>query len=274
MMLYNSGMEKNLTFKEKTILALRVIPFVFISLGAIAFLGGGALAFIYSIATYVAFKSAMVFVILFGCAFLFVGIGLLFVETFKNYKKHFDHKLKDEIIEEQHKTVITKKKAFVTFQNICFGIMIVGAIFVIVSAGLGVTSVDNWKNATASFYSQNGYYPETKSYEIAYDSTNPDRSIENIVLDLKTKNVVIIYTEDYLLTVKGYETYPSQIAVAYGGGTVRIWENPAPSADSALKRMLGFMFDENEAEAQIRVYIPYDIKDRVTITGEYVIAKN
>ncbi len=268
-------MEKIVSKENSGKKALFIIPFVLITLGMVIFLGGGALAFIYAIATYVAFESAMVFIILFGCALLFVGIGLSLVESFKNYKKYYDRKVNDvEIERPEQKTVINKKKTFVTFQNICFGIMSIGAIFVIVSAGLGVTNVDKWKDATKGFLTESGYYAETKSYEVSYDSTNPDRPVEKIVIDLKDKNAVIIYTEDFLLTVKGYEVHPGELSVAYGNGTVRIWENPSPTTNTALQQMLFFLFDENEAEAQIRVYIPYDIKDRVTITGDYVIAKN
>lgn len=248
------------------------MPFVLFMTFAVIFLSAGVVAFIYTIVTFVAFKSSMVFVILFGCTFLLVGIGLALVDGFVSYKKRFDKKNAPQ--EEQvQKTTVAKKKFSIKFQTICFGIMVIGAIFVIVSAGLGVTSADNWIDETKGFLADNGYYEKTKSFEISYDSMNPDRPIDKIVFDLDTKNVVIIFTDDDIVTVKGYETFPAQIGVTYGGGTIKVWDNPSPKKNGTPEKMLAFMFEENEAELQIRVYVPRTLKDKVEFVGEYILAQ-
>ena len=40
-----------------------------------------------------------------------------------------------------------------------------------------------------------------------------------------------------------------------------------------VAEMLGFLFEENEAEAQIRLFIPSSQKDNIEIVGDYVIAQ-
>ena len=266
-------METENKHKENLKKVMTYTPLVLTMLFAVVFLGASVIALIYSAVTYLAFGSVMVFLILFGCSVLTLGIGTALVDKFISLKKKLD--CKDVAPEkEEQKTAVVKKKFNVTMQTICFGIMIVGAVFIIVSAGLGVTSADKWDEATKDYVLSNGYYQDAKSFEVAYDSTNPDKPIDKIVFDLDGKNAVVIYTDDSFVTIKGYENFPAQLSVTYGGGTIVIHENPSPKKDGNLEKMLFFIFDENEVEAQIRIYLPKSLEGQVEFTGNYIVAQN
>lgn len=259
--------------KENFKKALTLLPFALIALFALAMFGLGITALIYCAVTYIAFGSAMVFLILFGVAILSIGIGLACVDGFIKYKKRFDDKNNPSAPKEE-KTTVHKKKLTISFQTICFGVVILGAVFIIVSAGLGATSRDGWSKVTDSYMTDKGFYEETKSFEVKIDTTNPDRPINKITLDMKGKNVVIIYTDDEFITIKGYETFPSQLSVNYGAGTVRVFENNSPIIHDGTSKLLSFMFAENSVESQVRIYVPVHLKDAIQIVGDHVVAQN
>ena len=263
-------MEKNFD-KEKAMKGLSIIPFVLFILFAVVFFAVGIMGFIYSIVTYIAFESPMVFLILFGCFVLFVGIGLLLIDCFIRYKKKYDSKYKSEGIEEEKPTttIVEKKKFKLDFQTICYGFMILGAIFVLISAGLGSTSPDNWRTETGEYLNSKGYNGVAKIYDLSYH-----QPVDKVILDLDTKNVVVIYTNDDHVMIRGYETFPGQITSIYGNSTLKITDNSAPSLEGDnVAEMLFFLFEENEAEAQIRLHIPLSQKDNIEIVGEYTVAQ-
>ena len=265
-------MEKSFD-KEKAIKGLAILPFVLFILFAVVCFGIGVMGFIYSIVTYIAFESPMVFLILFGCFALFTGIGLLLIDCFIGYKKRFDIKYGDVFEEETEEapatTIVEKKKFKLNFQTICYGVMIVGAIFIIISAGLGVISPDNWREETGEYLTTKGYNAQAKIYDLSYH-----KPIDKITLDLDTKNVVVIYTDDDYVMIRGYETFPGQITSMYGNGTLKIADNSSPSIKGdKVAEMLFFLFEENEVETQIRLFIPLSQKDNIGIVGDYVIAQ-
>lgn len=257
--------------KENFMKVLKGLPYALTALFAIAFFGLGITALVYSAVTYIAFHSSMVFLILFGVAILAIGIGLAFVDGFVRHKKRH-HKNDDETKEE--KTTVHKKKLTISFQTICFSVVVLGALFIIVSAGLGATSRDEWSKVTDTYLLGKGYYAETKSFEVSFDTTNPDRPVEQITLDMKGKNVVIIYTDGDLVTIKGYETYPAQLSVNYGAGTIHVFENNAPALHDDTSKLLSFMFNENEVENQVRIYVPRSLQGIVQVVGDHVVAQN
>ena len=264
-------MEKNFD-KEKAMKGLSIIPFVLFILFSVVFFAVGIMGFIYSIVTYLAFESPMVFLILFGCFVLFTGIGILLIDCFIRYKKKYDSKYNptcEEDNEPTTTTIVAKKKFKLDFQTICYGVMIVGAVFVLISAGLGSISPDSWRNETGDYLTSKGYNGVAKLYDLSYH-----KPIEKITLDLDTKNVVVIYTDDDYVMIRGYETFPGQITSAYGNGTLKITDNTAPSLEGdTVAKMLFFLFKENEAESQIRLFIPLSQKDNITIEGEYIVAQ-
>lgn len=263
---------ENTSKKEKTVKRLAILPFVLFVLFAVVFFCVGIVGFIYSVVTYIAFESPMVFLILFGCFVLFTGIGILLIDCFIRYKKKFDDKYNPSDTEENEPTtttIVEKKKFTLDFQTICYGVMILGAVFVLISAVLGSISPDNWRTKIGEYCNSKGYNNMAKVHELTYR-----QSVEKIVLDLDDKNVVVIYTDQDFVMVKGYETFPGQITSIYGGGTIKISDNNAPSIEGdTIANMLFFLFEENEAEAQIRLHIPISQKDNIEIVGDYVVAQ-
>lgn len=261
------------TKKENLKKVMNHLPLGLTALFSAIFFGVGIVALIYSAVTYIAFGSPMVMLILFGLSILSFGIALAFVDGFLRYKKRLDQN-KNEEPSTEAKTSIAKGKLKISFQTICFGVVILGAVFIIVSAGLGATSRDEWSKVKEGYLTGNGYYAETKSFEVSFDTSNPDRPIHQITLDMKDKNVVVIYTDDDFITIRGYETFPSQLSVNYGGKIVKIFENSSPSTKDVASKFLGFMFDENAVESQIRIYIPSSLKNQIQIDGDHVVAQN
>jgi len=55
---------------------------------------------------------------------------------------------------------------------------------------------------------------------------------------------------------------------------LKIADNSSPSIKGdKVAEMLFFLFEENEVEAQIRLFIPLSQKDNIEIVGDYVIAQ-
>ena len=258
--------------KEKAMKGLAILPFVLFILLAVLCFGIGVVGFIYSVVTYIAFESPMVFLILFGSFALFVGIGMLLVDCFIRYKKKYDSKYVAEKVDEDEQPttkIVEKKKFKLDFQTICYGVMIVGAVFVLISAGLGAISSDNWRAETGDYRASKGFNSTAKIYDLSYH-----KPVEKIIIDLDVKNVVVKYTDDDYVMIRGYETFPGQMTSVYGGGTLKITDNSTPSLEGdTVAEMLGFMFKENEAEAQIRLFVPLSQKDNIEIVGDYIVAQ-
>ena len=302
-------MNKNFD-KEKAKKRLAFVPFGLFILFALAFFAVGVTAFIYSIVTYLAFESAIIFLIIFGSFALSIGIGLLLIDSFVAYKKKYDEKYKqlrhdDEAHAPASTKIVETKKFKLKFQTVCYCIMVVGAILVLTSAGLALKESDSWEyeetpneNDSTSdedwqdilgkslgrfaviapriwqtekgeFLVEHGYNSSAKLYELVYY-----KPIDKITLDLKGKNVIVKYTNDDFVMIRGHEKFSGQLMSIYVNGTLKITENPAPSIEGdTVAEMLGFLFEDSEAEAQIWLYIPLSQKDNIEIIGDYVIAQ-
>lgn len=279
---------ENSVKKEKTMKGLAILPFVLFILFAVASFCVGIAGFIYSIVTYLAFESPMVFLILFGCFVLFTGIGILLIDCFIRYKKKYDDKYNPRDVEEAEPattTIVEKKKFKLDFQTICYGVMVVGAVFIIISAGLGsifpngsdfdsttpgTVKDGSWKQVIGDYRVSKGYNRQAAVYELP-----PHGSVEKIVLDLKDKNVVVKYTNKEFVTLTGYSSFPGHLTSSFVAGTLRIVENTKPSIEGdTVAEMLSFLFSEHEFQSQIIIFIPLSQKDSIEIVGEYIVAQD
>lgn len=259
-----------LTSKDIWRRVLLHIPFVLLIAIALACVLGGLLLIIYAIVLITATSSGMMFNVLFGAGTLSIGFGLLSIEGFIKYLAYYNER--EKFISRPTKTEI--KKSPFSFSNICLYILVLGSIFVIVSAFLGSVNPDKWVSERSGYMLENGYYEETKTYEVKFD-TQDSFTISKIIIDLDKKNVAVFYTDDVFVTVKGYQKFPNAIETSLqkSTGVITITDADSPAEDNALNNMLFFLFDDNEAEAQIRLYIPSNFKDTISIEGEYVVAK-
>ena len=268
-------MEKKKVAKDEFLKGLSYVPFPLLIILMIGLFAFGIFATVYASVGYVALESAMIFLIMFGVAVLSIGVGLLLIDVYLKYAKRFAKPI-DETPAPAKTTVATEKKMSITYQNICLIVMAVGAVFILISAGLGAISPDDWRNEIGEYRVSHGYNAQSKTYDVKYDTTNPDKPINRVSLDLDGKNVVVIYTEDDdFVSVKGYETFSGQLTINYVGGTVKITENAKPTIDTndSVAKMLFFLLEENDVEAQIRLYIPVELKDTIEIDGEYIVAQ-
>lgn len=246
------------------------IPFVLLVAIALACIGSGLILVIYSFVAISAVHSAMVFLILLGGGVLIIGIGLGAIEGFRIYLVWYNQK--EKFIKPAPKTEV-KKNPF-SFANICFYIMLTGSVLAIISAALGSIKAENWISARESYMTENGYFAESRTMNISYDIEN--REINVINVDVSKKNVVVIYSNnnDGFVRINGYLKYENQISSACGSNAVSITELPSPRLDRTKDKMLFFLFTDNDAESQIQITIPEYYRDKITINGEYVIAKN
>ncbi|MBO4380593.1 MAG: hypothetical protein J5815_00390 [Clostridia bacterium] len=253
------------------------LPFFLLMTVAVVLMLGALLFLMYSIVLTVAFKSAMVFLIVFAASMICAGFGVLSLNGFFAYGKYYK-KRKGEIPKTEQKPQNAPKsfKDYLTLQNIALLVLLVGAICAIISADLGVINRDKWVQTIAPYMEKNGYYADINHREVRYTLDGED-SPNKIVVELSSKTAVIIYSEDEtkqsFVFVNGYEKYQKQIGLTLDNKTLTISEGEQPSLDGALEKLLFFMFDENKIEKQIKIYIPASYKDAITLQGEYIIAQ-
>lgn len=253
------------------------IPFVLIVIFIVACLGCGALLLFYSFVSVAAFKSAMIFLIVFGGSMFALGAGLVLIHAFRKFHIYYEKKM-DIFQAEQLKTKSEEKKTiadYLTLSNISYGFMVVGCVLCLISALLGCTNRDKWLEATTSFIEDNGYYADVKTFDIEYyvfDTNTFDFEVEEVNIDFADKKAFIVYTYDDdkqgRICVSTYVHYPNQISASLSSDHKKftIKDNPAPEIkDSALNKLLFFVFDDNYFENQVKIYIPADYKDEVLI---------
>ena len=274
--LYNFVMEqisKKTSIKDK----LLPLPFFLLMTVAVALMLGALLFLMYSVVLTVALKSAMVFLIVFAASMICAGFGVLALNGFFAYGKYYK-KRKGETAKPEQKPQNAPKsfKDYLTLQNIALLILLVGAVCAIISAALGVINRDKWTKTISPYREKNGYYADINHREIRY-TLGGDESPNKIVVDLDTKNAVIIYTEDEtkqsFVLISGYEKYQNQIVLALSNNTLTITEGEQPPLDGALEKLLFFMFDENKIEKQIKIYVPKAYKDIIVLQGEHIVTK-
>ncbi len=269
--LRNENLQNKLTAKDIWRRVLLHVPFVLLVALTLALVLGGLLLVVYAIVLITATSSGMMFTVLFGAGTLAVGLGLLSIEGFIKYLAYYNER--EKFIARPAKTEI-KKKPF-SFANICLYVTLVGSVFVIVSAALGSIDPAKWVSERSGYMAENGYFDETKVFDVSYDTTN-EYPIQKIVIDLDQKNVAVFYTDEQIfINVKGYQKFNGaiQTSIDKNDGVIRITDGDSPKADNALNDMLFFLFNDNKAEAQIRLYIPKRLKDSIAIEGEYILAK-
>ncbi len=263
----NKGMRK--TLDEKTSQKTKDILSYFALSFAIIFAIGFILFFIYGIASAIAFKP-LVPLVIFGASIVFLGLGSALFSYFFNHKIKKDKK--EEVKTKTEKvTTWAVVKEYITFSNAAFALVIIGAVLLFSSIGLGSLKKPNWKVATSSFMKENGYHDSALHYDIKYDVA---ADVNKIDIDLKDKNVVVIYDkENKFITLEGYELYNNEVTLTnVQSGTLYLRETESPRQHK-LDNMFWFIFKNNKYEAQIRIYIPISEKDNVTIVGNYIEAK-
>lgn len=253
------------------------IPFVIIVALTVAFFGCGALLMFYSFVSVAAFKSAMIFLIVFGGSIFATGAGLVLIYAFRKFHVYYEKKM-DIFQATELKTTSETKKSFaeyLTLSNISYTFMIIGCVLCLISALLGCTNRDKWLEATSSYIDENGYYADVKTFEIeyyVYDVTTFDFEVKNINIDFSDKKAVIIYTYDDdkqgRICVSTYVHYPNQVSASLSSDhkTFSITDNPAPEiSNTVLNKLLFFVFDDNYFENQVKIYVPADFRNEVLI---------
>lgn len=255
------------------------IPFVLIVALTVFFFGAGALLCMYSIIIAVAWKSAMAYLIIAGGGALCIAAALGLIVAFKKYHKFYEKKMGlYQAPAPATKTYKEKKlKDYFTLSNCALAIALLGSVLTVVSAFLGAIERQSWVDAKADYMQSNGYYADIRTMSLDYPVDGiTGTAIEKININLTNKNAVVIYKtkKSGFISIEGYETYVNQIACSYNfnTGEISIAENEKPNLDGALEKLLFFVFDEYAAEGQIRIYIPSDYKDIITINGEHIVA--
>ncbi|MEG1662604.1 MAG: hypothetical protein RR338_01345 [Clostridia bacterium] len=299
---------KKFELNKNSKIAFTIIGLIALMLLAITLSAFSVLLFVYAIVLAVAWKSAMAFCMLFGASTLALGFFIVSADTFnrlvKTYRQKYgkseanDGKTPSVKAEKKPKSqkIVTVKgkkidiKKFVTAFNIACVFLVSGTIFVASSALLHGIEREQWVLASASYMAENGYYSHATTLDISFAAQTQNTVINKIEIDLKVKNAVVIYVADNTDTIRvtGYKKYKEQMSfskVANGndtvvsvgttnlGHTLNIVETPSPMLNRSIDKMLFFMFDENEAEKQLRIYIPQALKDSVEITGNHIVAK-
>lgn len=258
------------------------MPFVLIVALSVFFFGAGALLSMYSIIIAVAWKSAMAYLIIAGGGALCIAAALGLIVAFKKYHKFYEKKMGlYQAPAPATKTYKEKKlKDYLTLSNCALAIALLGSVLTVVSAFLGAIERQSWVDAKADYMQSNGYYADISTISLNYpaDGMEGGKAIEKININLTNKNAVVIYRAKTsgFISIDGYETYVNQIACSYNSNTgeISIAENAKPKLDGALEKLLFFVFDEYALEGQIRIYIPSEYKDIITINGEHIVALN
>lgn len=262
------------------------IPFILMIALMVAMFGGGLLLLFYSIASCLAFKSAMVFLVTAGAGLIAIGIGIGFIDIYKKYYAFYNKKMGwvfPDAPEKEEKTVVTDGsksfKDYLTVSNIAIVVLALGAVFTIISAALGCVKREKWVEALSTFMDESGYYTEVQSRQLQ-DYTG---DVDTIEIDFDDKQALIIYTTDKdkagFVTYSYYEKYKNQVVITKSNGVVTLTETPAPKRDdTAIKRLFFFMFKDFDVEKQVKIYLPDDAREgmpnEIKIGGTNVIYAN
>ncbi len=257
------------------------IPFALIVTVIVACIGAGAIALFYAFVCTVAFKSAMISLLLFGGSFVLVGIGLLMIDVFKKYRKFYQKKMGATQDEKPPVNQPSKKtfKDYLTYENVCYAILLVGTILCIISAALGAIERDKWLSETEQYFNQVGFYNQSKTLNLSYNVeglSSSEDSIQEIILDLDNKVAVVKYDDNAgdLITIYGYTSYEGQINVLTldNHRQIKICEGEAPSYEGALEKLMFFLWTDSATERQIVITIPSEYQGAITINGKYILA--
>lgn len=281
---YNSAMGNS---KENTSALKRIlyaVPYGIFGLMSFAAFFLAAFMLFYAIVTLAAFKSAMIFFILFGASCLFLGIAIAFIVAIKKY---FGYLKKKNTSEHAEKTTAYKEKSsFFSMSNIALAVLLLGAVCTVISALLGSINRDKWISETADFKRSQGYYADAayKPFEVA-KSVHPDtlgsQAIRRINIKAEDKRVIVIYNTDPdkrdMIVIKSYTRFEKEIGFSRSDeGDLNITQRAAPDNISKLGKIIFFaidLIDKASAREQILIYVPLDKKDVIQLVGNYTVAK-
>ncbi len=258
--------------KSKAKTVSLVIPFVLITLFAAVFFGGAMLLFIYAIVLTAAFESAMVFFFLLACSALAMGIGIFLIIGFFTYKDYYMKRQSDK--------PYAKLKGSKTYRAVAvagYALLITGVITTVIAAALGAMDKDKWVVASADYYHENGYFETSQLRDVEYSNV---KNIEQINISLDTKNAVVIYESvpqsAEAVRLRAYLSYENQVKFHYDKDTktLSVTETPSPKLQRPMESMLFFLFSENEAERQIRIFVPEAYRNKITVNGEHITAQS
>lgn len=257
------------------------IPFILLVALMIAFFGGGLLLVFYSIVSVVAFNSAMIYLIVAGAGCILIGLGLLLITAYKKYFEFYNKKMGWKYVEDEskpqrtvtyaNKTALQTVKKYLTVANVGLGILALGSLFAIISAGLGCIDRENWVEAIGGFREERGYYTDIRNESVSFsDSSVTEIQIVQSASDDRRKEIIVIYTNlsarQGRVEVAGYKKFDGDFNVSFKDPTVTVSVGEAPKRTQPLERLLFFVFDDYVAEKQINVYIPYSRYGEVTVS--------
>jgi len=279
--------------------ALIYIPFALLILLMTAFFGGGLLFLFYAFVSAAAFKSAMIFMIVAGAALILAGAGLGLVVAYKKYYAFYSKKIGRKLVDENNKTkrIVTSDssdekpliKRLFTVSNIALALLALGSVFSIISAALGCINRANWVEAIGDYKESKGYYADIKDEPLEYeieDTSNGKQPIRNIVIDAsaienehRDKQIVVVYSKENAYTPKikisgckkfddDFRVYPSK------DGTVTIKIGKAPERDTALDKLLFFVFNDYRVEKQIIIPIPEKYRGIIEVSEYDIVVDN
>lgn len=258
----------------------------------IALFGGGLLLLFYAIASCFAFKSAMVFLVLAGAGLIAIGIGVGFIDIYKNTTLSTTKNglgISRRTAKRRKNRRFGRQKSFkdyLTISNIAIAVLAVGAVCTIVSAALGCINREKWVEATSTFMNESGFFTEVEHRQTK-DSVNEiegSDKLNTIVVDFTDKQAVIVYTTD--LDKIGFATYDyyikfenQVIKTRSSNGVVTLTESPSPKRDdTSIKRLFFFMFKDFDVEKQVIVFLPDDAREgmpnEIKIVGDNVTYAN
>ncbi len=266
------------------------IPFVLIVLLIAACFAAALLLAIYTVVTGIAFGSAMICLILLGCALLLTGGGLLLILVFKRYYAFYDKRMgwvypDRQTSEPQTKTYKKTWRDIFSVQNVSLGFVAVGAVCVIASAALGCITPSKWQDAISPYMVRRGLYSQSQvlDYRMLIPSSTSGDPLHTLELDLFEKEAVIIYNtdedkKDYVV-VEGFVEWNGQLEFSRTDDKMRIAEQRRSPAEgkSGVDKMLFFLEDlayKRPAKMQLKIYIPEFYRQLITIEGEHIVAKN
>jgi len=259
------------------------IPFVLLVMLMVCFFGGGLLFLMYSIIFAVAFKSAMITLLIAAAGLIAIacGLGLIFAyqKYFEFYNKRMGWQIPTEIEQKQQSNVAKSSfRTYITVPNCALVILAIGSLFAIISAFEGALDRENWVLATKDYKESNGFYEDIQYQPIEYSIKNePNQDINTIDCDLINKQLVVKYSDDLTDTIKidNYIQFKNQLAISRdSNGVIDIHENEIKTNDTALEKLLFFVFKDYKAEKQIVITIPSSYKDSISIIGaDYITAK-
>lgn len=284
-------MKNNQTKQNNVLINIAlIIPFVLIFALMIALFTFGLILIFYAFASIVAFNSAMICLILIGAGLLSIGCGIMLILAYQKYFSFFKKKIGNlSEPKKQEKTVAHDKKSlkdYFSLSNIALCVLAIGAVFTLISAGLGSIKRENWQNETAPFLKEYGYYESTQFRPLKHSllKDNNMDAVNKLEINLQNKEAVIVYTSDLsqvgYIDIDYYEKFQNQVGVSRSkNGKISITENSLQGyEESTIKKIFFFMFDDSRQTRQIIITLPSSQKDNIEIVASedttVIFAKN